>query len=50
MKKNRIGLIGHIAKDIEMFDGQTVSTRLWLDELEKINSCRVLIMPRKMIQ
>lgn len=40
-KKNKIGLIGHTAEGIDMFDGQTVSTRLWKNELCKQNEHQV---------
>lgn len=35
MKKKRIGIIGSAATGEILFDGQTVSTRLWIDELGK---------------
>ena len=36
MKKEiKIGLIGHYAKGQSLYDGQTVSTRLWQRQLER---------------
>lgn len=38
---SRIGIIGHFANGKEFYDGQTVSTRLWRDELNKRFSQKV---------
>jgi len=40
----RLGLIGHIADGQEKFDGQTVSTRIWRDELRKESNDLELII------
>lgn len=32
MKAKKVGIIGRVADGVELFDGQTVSTRLWRDE------------------
>lgn len=37
MEIKRIGLIGHLAEGQEKFDGQTVSTRQWQNELNKMH-------------
>ncbi len=37
MDIKRIGLIGHLAISKEKYDGQTVSTRMWQTELEKMH-------------
>lgn len=36
MKKKRIGIIGCVAEGAALYDGQTVSTRVWLSELKKL--------------
>lgn len=36
MKIKRIGIIGCVADGKDMYDGQTVSTRLWRDEMNRV--------------
>ena len=36
-RRTKIGLKGHLAKGEPLYDGQTVSTRLWKRQLEKMN-------------
>lgn len=43
MEIKRIGFIGNLAYKEEKFDGQTVSTRLWVSELEKLKAQKNLI-------
>ena len=42
MKIKKIGIIGCVADGKDMYDGQTVSTRLWRDELKKTNVGKVI--------
>lgn len=44
MKKNRIGIIGRVAPGVELFDGQTVSTRLWKNEIESRTGSDVYVV------
>lgn len=39
----RVGFIGNLAYKEEKFDGQTVSTRLWVSELEKLTAQKKLV-------
>ena len=42
MSKNEIAIIGHFGDNLDLYDGQTITTRVLCNELEKATGKKIL--------